>query len=91
MLEVVADLDYVYVLVDAPSLLGIADSHALARRCESVLYVEKLDRLTIEKVIDARDVLDRLDRRPIGAVVVGVRGEESPYYVTDRPALYEDA
>lgn len=89
--EVVADLDYVYVLVDAPSLLGIADSHALARRCESVLYVEKLDRVTIEKVIDARDVLDRLDRRPIGAVVVGVRGEESPYYVTDRPALYEDA
>ena len=91
LFEVIADLDYTYVLIDAPSLLGIADSHALARRCESVLYVEKLDRVTIEKVIDARDVLDRLDRRPIGVVVVGVRGEESPYYVNARPALYEDA
>ena len=54
--------DYDYVLVDAPPLLGIADSQALARYVDEVLLVNRLDRLTLEHVDELRDVLDRLER-----------------------------
>jgi capsular exopolysaccharide synthesis family protein len=85
----VAELDYNYVLVDAPPLLGIADTQALARRATNVLYVARLDRITLENVVDAREVLDRLDRPSVGMVVIGARSEASPYYLSSRavPAL----
>jgi Mrp family chromosome partitioning ATPase/capsular polysaccharide biosynthesis protein len=87
---VIGELEFTYVLVDSPSLLGVADSQALARRCSSILYVAKLDRVTLENVVDVRDVLDRLDRRPIGMVVIGGRSEASSYYIGDRAPAYED-
>ena len=54
------------MIVDAPPLLGIADTQALARCADSLLYVARLDRITVDNVMDARDVLDRLDVNPIG-------------------------
>jgi capsular exopolysaccharide synthesis family protein len=88
-LEEVRQYDYDYVLVDAPPLLGIADSQALARYVDHILLVNRLDRLTLERVNELRDVLDRLATEPLGIVVIGGRGEISPYYLTTRPALVE--
>jgi Mrp family chromosome partitioning ATPase len=88
--DALIDLDYTYILVDAPPLLGIADTQALARRATTLLYVARLDRITLENIIDARDVLDRVDRPPLGIVVIGARAEASPYYLSGRvPALEE--
>jgi Mrp family chromosome partitioning ATPase len=84
------DLDYVYILIDSAPILGIADSLALARVANHVLFVGRLDRLTVDTVFDAREVLDRIDSELLGMVVVGSRGEASPYYMTARaPALDE--
>ena len=88
-LERVRTLDYDYVLVDAPPLLGIADSQALARNVDEILLVNRLDRLSLERVEELRDVLDRLGVRPIGIVVIGSRGEISPYYMQRRPLIEE--
>jgi capsular exopolysaccharide synthesis family protein len=88
--DAIAELDYHYVLVDAPPLLGIADTQALARRASSLLYVVRLDRVTVENVIDARDVLDRLDVPAVGMVVIGARSEASPYYLSSRVPALED-
>lgn len=88
-LDEIRTYDYDYVLVDAPPLLGIADSQALARYVDEVLLVNRLDRLTLERVSELRDVLDRLAHEPLGIVVIGGRGEISPYYLTTRPALVE--
>ena len=87
--DAIAELEYTYVLVDAPPLLGIADTQALARRATSILYVARLDRITLENVVDAREVLDRIDRPSAGMVVIGARSEASPYYLSSRavPAL----
>ena len=87
----IAALEYTYVLVDAPPLLGIADTQALARCADSLLYVARLDRITLDNVMDARDTLDRLDVNPVGAVVIGARSEASPYYVGLRTPVLEDA
>jgi succinoglycan biosynthesis transport protein ExoP len=85
-------LDYAYVLIDSAPLLGIADTQAIARRVRSVLFVARLDRLSVEAVFDARELLDRYDVDPIGLVAVGARGEASPYYLAaPRPAAVEDA
>ena len=88
-LDEIRTYDYDYVLVDAPPLLGIADSQALARYVDEILLVNRLDRLTLERVSELRDVLDRLALEPLGIVVIGGRGEISPYYLTTRPALVE--
>jgi capsular exopolysaccharide synthesis family protein len=91
VLENVKGLGYTYVLVDAPPLLGIADTRALARLCTSLLFVARLDRITLDTVIDARDVLDRLDIPTIGCVPIGTRSEASPYYMGLRTPALEDA
>ena len=84
------ELDYAYVLVDSAPILGIADSLALARALHHVLFVGRLDRLTLDTIFDAREMLDRFDTEPLGMVVVGARGEASPYYLTTaRPTLDE--
>jgi capsular exopolysaccharide synthesis family protein len=86
-----AELDYTYVLVDAPPLLGIADAQALARACTSLIYVARLDRISLENVADARDLLDRMDVQMAGMVVIGARSEASPYYLTGRVPAFDDA
>jgi capsular exopolysaccharide synthesis family protein len=86
-----AELDYTYILVDAPPLLGIADAQALARACTSLIYVARLDRISLENVADARDLLDRMDVQMAGMVVIGARSEASPYYLTGRVPAFDDA
>ena len=89
--DALIEFDYTYILVDAPPLLGIADTQVLARRATSMLYVARLDRISLENVIDARDVLDRVDCPPLGMVVIGARTEASPYYLSGRVPALEDA
>jgi len=85
-------LNYVYILVDSAPLLGIADTQAIARRARNMLFVARLDRLSVDAVLDARELLDRYDVDPIGLVAVGARGEASPYYLAPpRPAPVEEA
>jgi capsular exopolysaccharide synthesis family protein len=85
-------LDYDYVLLDAPPLIGIVDSQVLARHVDEVLLVNRLDQLTLEQVQESRDVIDRFPKRPFGVVVIGVRGDVSPYYLQARsPLLGESA
>ena len=91
VIESVRGMGYSYILVDAPPLLGIADTRALARLCTSLLFVARLDRITLDTVIDARDVLDRLDVQAIGCVPIGTRSEASPYYMGLRTPALEDA
>jgi Mrp family chromosome partitioning ATPase/capsular polysaccharide biosynthesis protein len=88
--DALVELDYAYVIVDAPPLLGIADTRALARRATSLLYVARMDRITLENVVDAADVIDRMDRPGLGMVVIGVRSDASPYYLTCRVPALED-
>jgi Mrp family chromosome partitioning ATPase len=88
--DTLLELDYAYIIVDAPPLLGIADTRALARRATSLLYVARMDRITLENVVDAGDVIDRMDRPGLGMVVIGVRSDASPYYLTGRVPALED-
>ena len=46
--------------------------------------------MTLEHVERLREVLDRIDLRPLGIVVIGARGEISPYYTQRRPSLFEE-
>jgi Mrp family chromosome partitioning ATPase len=89
--KLIETLGYAYVVVDAPPLLGIADTPALARCADSLLYIARLDRLTLDNVMDARDTLDRLDTDLVGLVAIGTRSEASPYYVGLKAPALEDA
>lgn len=86
----VGTLDYRYVILDGAPLLGIADSHALARSADGVLIVSRLERIKLEDVIELRDVLDRLDVRALGLVVVGARRPGSYAYAHSELSAVED-
>jgi capsular exopolysaccharide synthesis family protein len=90
-IEQLRNLDYDYVLLDGPPLLGIADSQVLARHVDELLLVNRLDRISLDHVAELREVLDRLDVRPLGIVVIGARGELSPYYLARRPTTVREA
>lgn len=66
-------MDYQYVIVDGPPLLGIADSHALAQRVDSLVVVSRTDRATLEDLTELRDTIERLEVDTLGVVVVGAR------------------
>lgn len=87
----VRELGYAYVVVDAPPLLGIADSQVLARYVDQMLLINRLDRLTLDNVADMRQLLDGLELVPLGVVVIGARGEVSPYYLQRRPTIVAGA
>ena len=91
VVDTVKAMDYAYILIDAPPLLGIADTRSLARLSSALLFVARLDRITLDTVIDSRDVLDRLDVPIIGCVPIGTRSEASPYYMGLRTPALEDA
>jgi hypothetical protein len=59
---------------------------------DDVLFVARLDRLSLDNVLDIRDTLDRFELSSLGLVVVGARGESSPYYYLPaaRPAAPVD-
>ncbi len=80
-------MDYDYILVDAPPLLGLADSQALAQWTDTMLLVARLDRITLDHATELRAVLDRLPTRALGLVVIGAQGGVGPYYLTRRPAV----
>ncbi len=86
-LRQINELDYDYVLVDGPPLLGIADSQVMARQVDHILLVSRLDRLTLDDVADLREVLEEGDRPVLGVVVIGARAEATPYHLARRPPL----
>lgn len=82
-------MGYSYVLLDGTPLLGIADAQVMAQRVDSVLLVSRLDRISLDNVVEMRDLLDRLEVTPLGHVVVGVRRSVSYYYATAAPEAAE--
>ena len=86
-LSEVRRMDYDYVLIDSPPLLGLADSHALAQWSDTMLAVARLDRITLDHASELRAALDRLPTRVLGLVVIGAQGAIGPYYLTRRAAL----
>jgi len=91
LFELIGRFDYAYIILDAPPVLGIADTQSLGRCADHLLYVARLDRITLDNLMDARDVLDRIEARPVGVAVIGARSEASPYYVGVRSPALEDA
>jgi capsular exopolysaccharide synthesis family protein len=85
LIETLRASDYAYILIDAPPVLGVADSQMLAQFCDEVLLVARLDRLKISDVIDLREMLDRMNTNPVGVVVIGTRPSGSPYYWDTSP------
>jgi succinoglycan biosynthesis transport protein ExoP len=86
----IGELDYTYVLVDAPPLLGIGDTQLLASHSDELLVVSRLESLKLSNVLDLREMLDRVAAHPLGVVVIGGDIEVSPYYSTGRSALDVD-
>lgn len=80
----VRTLGYDYVLIDGPPILGIADVQGLAQFADALILVTRLDRISVENVIDTMDFLSRTPIEALGHVVIGASIETSPYYLEDR-------
>jgi Mrp family chromosome partitioning ATPase/capsular polysaccharide biosynthesis protein len=80
------ELGFQYVVIDAPPMIGLADSQILAQRVDGVLVVARIDRLDVDTALDLRETFDRLGVEPLGIVAVGVRAAISPYFLRPRLA-----
>lgn len=80
VLAAIRRLGYTYVIVDAPPLLGIADAMLLARACNNVVVVARLERISVHSAWDLRDELERVAVPVLGVVAIGGVSESSPYY-----------
>jgi capsular polysaccharide biosynthesis protein len=62
--------DYAYVLIEGPPLLGLADCRFWAQRVDGTLLVSRPELLEPNDVIEVREVLESLDAKALGHVVV---------------------
>jgi capsular exopolysaccharide synthesis family protein len=79
----IRQMDYSYVLIDSPPILGLGDTQFLAKQSDGVLVVARLDRVSPDLADNLSDLLRRLQLNSIGVVVMGARAELSPYYLAD--------
>jgi succinoglycan biosynthesis transport protein ExoP len=83
LFERIRKIDCEYVLLDLPPLLAVAETQLFVRHADAVVLVSFVGRTNTEQLAQMRELLDRLQARPAGIVVLGVRGE-------DRPASYAE-
>jgi Mrp family chromosome partitioning ATPase len=79
LFDQIGELDYEWVLVDAPPLLGTVDARALAGAADGLLLVTRLGAVTVDQLLEERDTLDRLEVGALGVVVIGSRPEGFAY------------
>lgn len=60
------------VVVDAPPVLGIPETHTLAREVDGVVLVVRTKRTTEDELQEAIAVLDQVRARVVGVVLLGV-------------------
>jgi succinoglycan biosynthesis transport protein ExoP len=70
--DLCADADF--VLIDAAPLLPVADAATVVSACDAVLLVADARSATRANVMEARQQLDRMNARVLGAVLVNVHG-----------------
>jgi Mrp family chromosome partitioning ATPase len=66
-------LDFAYVVIDAPPLLATNDSLILASVADQIVVVAHLDGFTRSTALDVREALDEIARPVLGWVVIDAR------------------
>ncbi|HVF76692.1 MAG TPA: Wzz/FepE/Etk N-terminal domain-containing protein [Solirubrobacteraceae bacterium] len=93
LLGAVRELDFTYVLIDAPPLLGFSDAQILAGYCDAmIVVVSQPDSLLLRTAHDLREELSRFATPVLGLVVTDLPEQEgappartpSAYYVPAR-------
>lgn len=94
-LELVFDalrgMDYRWIIIDSPPMVGLGDTSFLGQQAEDALLVARLDRVSPEQVEDLHERISRLKLHPLGLVVMGARVEISPYYISERTLTLADS
>jgi succinoglycan biosynthesis transport protein ExoP len=75
----ISRLDYEWILVDTPPLLGTADARVFAGAADALLIVSRLGVTTVGQLHAERDALGRLEVEPLGVVVIGAPVEAAVY------------
>jgi Mrp family chromosome partitioning ATPase len=90
LFDQIGRLDYEWVFVDAPPLLGTVDARVFAGTAHALLLVSRLRIVTVDQLLAERDELDRLEVQPLGVVVIG-SPVETAVYDGKRPLQQEHA
>ena len=69
-----------YLLVDAPPILGFGDAAALSASVDGLLMVVNAHKTRRPTLVEAREQLEALPCRKVGAIVVGQRVDQASHY-----------
>lgn len=78
-------LDYRYVVVETPALLGAVDGPLVAEHADVLLVLCHLDRLTPTNAVELRELLARLGVDAAGLVALGADVRSDPTSLTPWP------
>ncbi|MEM7325168.1 MAG: polysaccharide biosynthesis tyrosine autokinase [Actinomycetota bacterium] len=65
------------IVIDTPPLLGVPESHTLARQVDGVILLARAKRTSEQELRDALTVLDQVKARVVGVVLLGVPRQRS--------------
>jgi tyrosine-protein kinase len=82
LVDRVRALEFDYVLFDLPPLIAAAETQLFVRQADGILLVSYVGRASAAQLSQTRELLDRLGVWQAGAVVLGVRGDDTQAHGT---------
>lgn len=71
---------YEYVVFDTPPILAVTDSQIIANKCDGVVMVVACGKTHKDRVLKAKELLEKAGSQMLGVVVNGVEEKMNGYY-----------
>lgn len=67
------------VLIDTPPVLAVTDAQILANKCDGVVLVARSEKTEKDKLIKAKQILDKASGKLLGVILNDKREEQEQY------------
>lgn len=69
-----------YIIFDTPPILAVADAQILANKCDGVVMVVASGKTHKDRVLKAKELLEKAKAKLLGVVLNGVESKKKEYY-----------
>ncbi len=67
------------VLIDTPPILAVTDAQILANKCDGIVLVARSEKTEKDKLIKAKQILDKASGKLLGVILNDKREEQEQY------------
>ncbi len=70
------------ILIDTPPVLAVTDAQILANKCDGIVLVVRSEKTEKDKIVKAKQILDKASGKILGVVLNDKREEKSSMVIT---------